>query len=313
MKSYLQIQVPSVSLAANRGRLAGPAGIERFNPSKGRVPGPVGGDQWQPAQRRLIEETIRGGAITLELDRKNDEWRITPPAFAHWRHHLPATHGRWARSGDEMTIADAANRHSYFSLRQANKMAGPAVQRRSFARRHEFATEWKRVPKPLPVASRPPIWYGLALANHDGQATESRGATAIVLSEQRWFTFAMPRPAAGTSRGYFWSAAFVLLTGYLDRGDCIAHPGSAVDYELALGRHWAEQAGALHPIVRLKFDDVIQFAFKNAETLRALGLAAVQATCIDYDEKHVIIGDLSGAGTGSGIYAYTGQCVQGWL
>jgi hypothetical protein len=313
MKSYLQIQVPSLSLTATRGAAAGPAGSDRFHPPKGRRPGPAGGDQWRPAQSRLYEETIRGGSIMLELDRSQGEWRITPPAFAHWQHHLPATHGRWARGGDEMTISDAANRHVYFSLRQANKMAGRAVHRFPSADRRELATEWKRVPKPLPVTSRPPIWYGLAIANHDGQAVETRTATAIVLSEQRWFTFAMPQPAAGTSRGYFWSAAFVLLTGYLDRGDCVAHPGRGVDYELALGRGWAEQAGALDRIVRLKFDDVMQFAFKHAETLRALGMAAVRETCIDYDEKHVIIGDLAGPGAGPGIYAYTGQCVQGWL
>jgi len=234
---------------------------------------------------------------------------MTPPAFAHWKFYLPSTYGRWARSGDEITIRDASNKEIYFSLRQANKMSGHAFHKLSFTGRHQFPTEWKRVPKPLPVSSVPPIWYGLAIAGKGGTAT-GRVATAIALSDSDWFTFYMPSPTTGTFRGYSWTAAFVLLTGYLDRGDCIAHPGSSVDYELSLGRHWFEQAGALNRIVRFSFEDAIQFAFKNAETLRTLGLAAVEGTCIDYDEKHVIIGDLSGTEIGSGIYAYTGECVQ---
>lgn len=193
---------------------------------------------------------------------------------------------------------------------QANRMSGRAYHQLAFTGRHELPVEWKRVPKPLPISNQPPIWYGLAIGDNSGLVTGMRGARAVVLSAGKWFTFFMPAPAAGTFRGYFWSTPFVLLTGYLDRGDLIAHPGSAVDYELSLGGHWVEQAGPLNQIVRLKFEDLIPLALKNADTLRALGMAAIQGTCVDYDEKHVIIADLSGAGIRSGIYAYTGECVQ---
>src|SRR5919205_4391564 len=111
MRSYLRIQVPSLSLAGLRGAPAGPAGADPFRRSRGRLPGPVGGDQWRASETRLLEETLAGGSITLELNHDNDGWRITPPAFAHWTYHLPAAHGRWARSGDEITIGDASNQH----------------------------------------------------------------------------------------------------------------------------------------------------------------------------------------------------------
>src|SRR4030095_1619834 len=114
MKSYFQIQIPSISLAGNRGAPPDPAGTDSSRHSKGRLPGPVGGDRWKPSEIRFIEETIRGGSIPLELDNKSQAWRIKPPAFANWRYYLPATHGKWARTGNEITILDAINREIYF-------------------------------------------------------------------------------------------------------------------------------------------------------------------------------------------------------
>jgi hypothetical protein len=316
MKSYIQIQIPGMSLAGNRGAPPGPAGAD---PSKraagwmgGRLPGPVGGDAWADSATGFLEETIPGGVVTLELDNKVDSWRIKPPAFADWQYYLPATHGKWSRGGDEITICDAANKKAYFALRQANRMSGRAFYNPSLTGRYELRTEWKRVPKPLPVSGPPPIWYGLAIVDNGRAVAGRRVAASVVLSAGQWFTFFMPAPVAGTVRGYSWTAAFVLLTSYLDRGDLAAHPGSAVDYELSLGGRWSEQAGALNQIARFKFEELIQLALKNAETLRALGMAALEGTCVDYGERQVIIGDLSGAGIGAGTYAYTGKCVQGF-
>lgn len=309
MKFYIQIEVPSISLAGNRGALPGPAGSDAYQYSRGRLPGPVGSDTWKPLERRFLEETIAGGSITLELDNKNNEWRIKPPAFAHWKYYLPATHGKWARNADEITIRDVINKRIYFSLRQANRMSGRAFYELSATGRYEMRTEWQRVPKPLPMSGEPPIWYGLAIDDSGGAALGTRQAAAFVISTNKWFTFSMPAPTAGSFRGYGWSAAFVLLTGYLDRGDLIAHPGAALDYELSLGGQWAERAEPLNKVAKFKFEDLMEFALKNAEMLRGIGLAAVQETCVDYDERHVMIGDLFGAGIRAGIHVYTGECV----
>jgi hypothetical protein len=130
------------------------------------------------------------------------------------------------------------------------------------------------------------------------------------MSADKSFSFAMPQPSAGSFRGYSWNAAFVLLTGYIDRGDLVGNAGSGLDYELSLGPYWSEQAGALNRIAAGKFDSVMEFALNNREMLRALGMAALQGTCVDYDERHVIIGDLSGERIRSGIHAYTGECVR---
>lgn len=309
MKSYIQIQVPSMTLAANRGATCGPAGVELSKRARGRLPGPVGVDTWRDSLSGFLEETISGGALTLELDNKNHEWRIKPPAFAHWKYYVPATGGKWARSGDEITISDA-NKKIHFSLGQANGMFGRAYYGLSLTGRYELHTEWKRVPKPLPISDQPPIWYGLAIGDRGRTVAGARMAEAVVISSGRWFTFSMPAPAAGSFRGYSWSAAFVLLTGYLDRGDLIGSPGRGVDYELSLGARWIEQAGPLTQIASGQSAGLVDFALRNAELLRALGMAALEGTCVDYDERHVILCDLSGAGIRSGIYAYTGECVQ---
>lgn len=309
MKSYIQIDVPSISLSGNRGALPGPASVDVFRYSRGRVPGPVGGDSWKPAERRLLQETITGGAITIELDRNTKEWRIKPPAYAHWTHYLPATHGKWARSADEITIRDCVNRKIYFSLKQANKMHGRAFYDLSITGRYDRATGWKRVPKPLPTSGEPPIWYGLAIEHYGEPSRGTRQVAAFVISANKWFTFSMPAPTAGSFRGYSWSAAFVLLTGYIDRGDLIAHPGAAVDHELALGGQWAERAESLNKVARFKFEELMQFALQNSEMLRSLGRAAVQEICVDYDEKRVMICDLFGAGIRAGIHTYTGECI----
>jgi hypothetical protein len=309
MKFYIQIEIPSISLAGNRGALPGPAGADQYQYSRGRLPGPAGGDTWKSLERRFLDETVSGGSIILELDRKNNEWRIKPPACAHWNHYLPATAGRWARNADEITIRDVINQKTYFSLRQVNRMSGRAFYEHSATGRYEMRTQWKRVPKPLPASGEPPIWYGLAIEDNDGPARGIRQAAAFVISADKWFTFSMPAPTAGSFRGYGWSAAFVLLTGYLDRGDLIAHPGAELDYELALGGQWAERAEPLNKVAKFKFKELMQFALHNAEMLRGIGLAAVQETCLDYDERHVMIGDLFGAGIRAGIHAYTGECV----
>lgn len=305
MKAYIQIQVPSATQATKRGAPPGPTGVEMSRRAPGRVPGPVGVDLWQPSASRALEETIPGGSVTLELDDKNREWRVKPPAFAAWSYYLPSTRGKWARRGDEITIRDAVDKKIYFSLRQANTMMGQASYNPTLTGRYELHAEWKRVPKPLPISGRPPIWYGLAVAN-SGSA-----ASAVVISGSSSFSFLMPSVAAGSFRGYSWSAAFVLLTGYLDRGDLVNNPGLDIDYELSLGTRWRDQAGPLNQIAAGRSEGLADFALKNAEMLRALGMAALEGTCVDYDEKHVIIGDLAGAGIRTGIYAYTGDCVQG--
>ncbi|HST23418.1 MAG TPA: hypothetical protein VLR90_20060 [Blastocatellia bacterium] len=309
MKSYIQIEVPSISMAANRGASPGPAIVEAFKYSRGRVPGPVGSDARKPAENRLLQETIAGGAITIELNNKSNEWRIKPPAYAHWNYYLPATHGKWARNADEITIRDFVNRNIYFSLKQANKMHGRAFYELSTAGRYDRATEWKRVPKPLPTSGEPPVWYGLAIEHKGEPSRGTRQAAAFVISANKWFTFSMPAPTAGSFRGYGWNAAFVVLTGYIDRGDLIAHPGTAVDHELSLGGQWAERAESLNKVARFKFEELMQFALQNSEMLRTLGTAAVQETCIDYDERRVMICDLFGAGIKAGIHTYTGECV----
>lgn len=310
MKSYIQIQVPSTSLAANRGVRPGPVGVELSKRSRGRRPGPVSVDAWKDSASSFIEETIPGGSITIELDNRINEWRITSPASAHWQYYLPATGGKWARSGDEITLFDAINKKIYFSLEQANGMCGRASYNLSLTGRYELHTEWKRVPKPLPISGQPHIWYGLAVRADGRGVGGPRAASAVVISAGRWFTFIMPDPMTGSFRGYSWSVAFVLLTGYLDRGDLVAHTGSGVDYQLSLGAYWTAQAGALNHIAAGNTAGLVEFALKNDEMLRALGMAALEGTCVDYDERHVIIGDLSGAEIRSGIYAYTGECVQ---
>src|SRR5215216_2990244 len=104
MKSYIQIQIPGMLLAPSRGAIHGPAGVELLKRPMGRLAGPVGPDAWKASASRFLEETIPGGSITLELDNENREWRIKPPAHSHWEYYLSATGGRWARSGDEITI-----------------------------------------------------------------------------------------------------------------------------------------------------------------------------------------------------------------
>ncbi|HEX5733794.1 MAG TPA: hypothetical protein VF131_13240 [Blastocatellia bacterium] len=310
MKSYIQIQVPGITLAAYRGAAPGPVGVECSKRQMGRLPCPVGVDTWNGSVNGLLEETIPGGGLTLELDNKNREWKIRPPALRHWQYYLPATGGKWARSGDEITIFDAVNKKILFSLGQANGLRGRASYDLSPTGRYEHHTEWKRVPKLLPVSSRSPIWYGLAVADSN-RGGGPRSASAVVISDDRWFTFSMPQPAAQSFRGYSWNAAFVLLTGYLDKGDLVGNAGAGVDYELSLGASWREQAGALNPLVAGQSGGFIDFALKHSELLRSLGMAALEGTCLDYDERHVIIGDLAGEGINAGIYAYTGECVQG--
>lgn len=274
------------------------------------MPGPIGVDTRKGPANRFLEETIPGGALTLELDGNNREWRLRPPAIRKWRHYLPAARGKWSRSADEITLFDAVNKKILFSLRQANGMRGRACYDLSLAGRYDHHAEWKRVPKPLPISSRPPIWYGLAV-REDRHGGGPRAASAVVISNDKWFTFSMPQPAAGPFRGYAWNAAFVLLTGYLDRGDLVGNAGADVDYELSLGAYWREQAGALNPIAAGRVGGFVDFALKHSEMLRALGMAALEGLCLDYDERHVIIGDLAGEEINAGIYAYTGECVQG--
>lgn len=309
MKSYIEIQVPSLSLSASRGALPGPAGTNPSKPTSIRLPGPVGAEIGTLTESRFLEEMIHGGIIRLELDNNDNAWRIQPPAFAQWRYYLPATHGTWARSGNEITVCDEINKRIYFSLRQTNKLSGRAYYALSPASHFELQAEWKRVPKPLPESRQPHIWYGLAIGENGGLMTGMRGAAAVVVSANKWFTFFMPATAAGASKGYSWSTAFVLLTGYVDQGDLIAHKGSAVDYELSVGRAWSERAAPLAQVATSKFEDLIQFALRNSEMLRGLAMAAVEGTCVDYDEKQVILCDLLGASIGAGVYSYTGECV----
>jgi hypothetical protein len=168
-----------------------------------------------------------------------------------------------------------------------------------------LSSRWQRIAKPLPASVEPSVWYGLAIRENSGR----RGATAIVLSDDKWFTFSMPEIATGSFRGYSWNVAFVLLTGYINRGDLIAHKGSAVDYQLSFGEHWSELSATLNPLVNSNLDTLTEFALRNREVLHALGKTALQGTCVDYDEKHVIIGDLLGANIETDIYAYTGECL----
>lgn len=309
MKSYIQIEIPSISLPSSRGASPGPASVDAFKCSRGRVPGPAGTGAWKPAANRLLQETVAGGAITIELNNRSNEWRIKPPAYAHWNRYLPATHGKWARNADELTIRDYVNRNIYFSLNRANKMHGRAFYDLPDTGRCQMATEWKRVPKPLPTFGEPPIWYGLAIEHYGEQSRGTRQAAAFVISADKRFTFSMPAPTAGSFRGYGWNAAFVLLTGYIDRGDLIAHPGAAVDHELSLGGQWAARAESLNKVARFKFEELMRFALQNSEMLRNLATAAVEETCVDYDERRVMICDLFGAGVRAGIHTYTGECV----
>jgi hypothetical protein len=307
MKSYVLIQIPTLTASANR---AGLASTIRVEPSmSGRMPGPVGVEVRDERRNVFVEEMISGGAIRLELDNNSGEWRINPPAIPNWTHYLASSHGRFTRGADQITVGDEGNANVYFSLRPANKMSGHAEFGLPFGSSDKFHTDWKRVPKPLPASGKPPIWYGLAIAS-GGPLAGPRAANAIVVSDDKWFTFSMPELAAGTSRGYFWNAAFVLLTGYLDRGDCVANPGSSIDYELSVSQRWSERAGTLNHIAAFQFDNLIQFTLNNAETLRALGMSVLGETCVDHDERHVIICDLAGAVINAGIYAYTGACVQ---
>lgn len=306
MKSYVLIQIPTLTASANRAGLASTIRVERS--VRGRMPGPVGVEVRHERRNVFVEEMISGGAIGLELDNNSQEWRINPPAFPNWTRYLPSSHGRFTRGADQITVGGNAN--VYFSLRPANKMSGQAEFGLSFGSSDKSHTDWKRVPKPLPASGKPPIWYGLAIAGSGGPVAGPRAANAIVVSDDKWFTFSMPEIAAGTSRGYFWGAAFVLLTGYLDRRGCVANFGSGIDYELSLSQRWIERAGTLNHIAAFQFDNLIQFTLNNAETLRALGMAVLGETCVDHDERHVIICDLAGAGINAGIYAYTGACVQ---
>jgi hypothetical protein len=305
MKAYFKIYIPTQTLMGRRGTFPCPAGIDSGIGSRGRLPGPFGAYAYQSLQRSFIEETLSGGYITLELDNCNYEWRIKSPVFAHWQHYLPTMHGKWARSGDEIIIRDAGNQQIYFLFRQVHQMYGRAFYQLSLSGRYQSSSRWQRIAKPLPAFVEPSIWYGLAIRENSGR----RGAKAIVLSDDKWFTFSMPEIATGSFRGYSWNVAFVLLTGYISRGDLIAHKGAAVDYQLSFGEHWSELSAILNPLVSLKFDALTEFALRNREVLHALGKVALQGTCVDYDEKHVIIGDLLGAGIDAGIYAYSGECV----
>ena len=294
MKTFMRIQVPSVSLPLS------------LSSSRGRLPNPLGSAIGPFAASRMIEETITGGAITLELDSVHKLWRIAPPAYAHWPYYLPATQGKWARSGSEITIGNAAHQQSYVSLRQANKMSGQAVLPFASTDGCEFRTEWRRIAKPLPTSGQPPIWYGLAIA--EGGGVGAKRGKVVVFSADRWFRFLISPPTEGAFRGYFPEAAFVLLTGYKDQNDLAFHRGAAVDYELSLGDHWNEQVGALKQMRELMHDDLLPLVLRKTELLRALAMAALQETCVDYDERHVIIGDLSAAGMRSGLAAHTGEC-----
>jgi hypothetical protein len=308
MKSYMVIQIPTLTLSANRAGAACAVSVEPYR--RGRKPGPVGVELRDEHANSFVEEMISGGAIELELDNNTQQWRINPPSFANWQRYLHASQGKFTRGADQITIGDDVHENVYFSLRDANKMSGQADLGSSFGINDKRHTDWKRVPKPLPPSGKTPIWYGLAIAGSGGPVAGSREANAIVVSDDKWFTFSMPELTTGTGRGYFWSAAFVLLTGYLDRGDCIANPGSGVEYELSLSQQWGERAGALNHITALQFDNLVQFTLDNAETLRALGMAVLAETCVDHDERYVIICDLAGAGINAGIYAYTGELVQ---
>jgi hypothetical protein len=305
MKAYFKIYIPVQTLAGKRGVLPCPAGIDLSGSSRGRLPCPSGAYTYQSLQSSFIEETLSGGYITLELDNRNNEWRMKSPVFAHWQYYLPTMHGKWARSGDEIVIHDIGNQQIYFSFKQAHQMYGRAFYQLSLSGRYQSSSKWQRIAKPLLKSVEPSIWYGLAIREN----SDRRVASAIVLSDDKWFTFSMPEIATGSFRGYSWNVAFVLLTGYIDRGDLIAHNGSAIDYQLSFGEHWSELSAALNPLVSLKFDALTEFALRNREVLHALGKVALQGTCIDYDEKHVIIGDLLKAQIDAGIYAYSGECV----
>ncbi len=326
MRSYFRIHVPSVSLLpgassgclASRSAIAGPAGADPLPSSlrfaKGRLPNPVGGpvgsDARPLAAGRLIEETLAGGDITLELDRDRQMWMVATPAYAHREYYLPTSHGKWARGGSEITIGDAAHAETYLSLHQANKMSGQAVFEPGIGGQSVYRSEWQRLAKPLPPSGQAPVWYGLAISEggRPGGGPGAKQGRAVVFSADRWFSFLIPTPSAGAFRGYFPEAAFVMLTGYKDRRDLAVHRGADVDYELSLGNHWHERAGVLNQLRETKLADLLPLVLRNAELLRALATAALQETCIDYDERHVIIGDLSAAGVGAGLFAHTGEC-----
>jgi hypothetical protein len=61
--------------------------------------------------------------------------------------------------------------------------------------------------------------------------------------------------------------------------------------------------------VSLSFAGLCEFALRNREALRTLGRAALQGSCVDYDERHALIGDLPGANIEAGMLAYTGECL----
>jgi hypothetical protein len=304
MKAYFKIYIPARTLAGKRGALPCPAGIEPAISLRGRLPGSVGAYACQPLHSSFIEETLTGGYITFELDDCSNEWRIKSPGFAHWQYYLPAIHGKWTRSGDEIIIRDAGNQQIYFSFKRAHQMYGRAFYQFSSSGRYQSSSRWQRIAKPWPAVVEPSIWYGLAIRDNSGR----HGATAIVLSDDKWFTFSMPEIATGSFRGYSWNVAFVLLTGYINRGDLIAHKGSAVDYQLSFGEHWGELSTVLNPLINFNFEALTEFALRNREVLHTLGKMTLQGTCIDYDEKHVIIGDLLGVDIETGIYAYSGEC-----
>src|SRR5262249_19293147 len=142
----------------------------------------------------------------------NEMWRIRPPVFSYSQYQLQRTEGKWHRCGDEISIGDSAGRRVFFSLNQANRMSGRAAHLRD--NRHEHHTDWKRIPKPLPATGIPNLWYGLA-RHRNGEAI------ATVLSGQKSFTFRMPTLATGTFR-QSPGATFVLLTGFIDRGDLMS-------------------------------------------------------------------------------------------
>jgi hypothetical protein len=305
MKAYFEIYIPAVSLAAKRGATPSPAGIDLLHRSRGRLPGAVGVPSYQWLESRLIEETLTGGSLILELDNRNYEWRIQQPAFVHWQHYLPATHGKWARSGNEISILDAGSQRIYFSLRQVQQMYGRAFYEALQGGHYQSSSGWQRIAKPLQTSVEPCIWYGLAIREN----AAPQGAAAVVVSDDKWFSFFMPESSAGSFRGYGWNVAFVLLTGYIDRGDLLAHKGSALDYQPSFGEPWSALSGILNPLVSLRFDALSEFALRNREALRLLGKTALRESCVDYDEKQVIIGDLPGASIDAGMFAYCGECL----
>lgn len=214
MKAYFKIYIPTQTLAGKRGALPCPVGVEPAISLRGRFPSSFGVYAQQSLQNRFIEETLTGGYITFELDDCNNEWKMKSSDFAHWQYYLPTTYGKWARSNDEIILHDAGNQQIYFSFRKAHKMYGRAFYQLSLSGHYQSSSRWQRIAKPLPETVEPAIWYGLAVRENSGR----RGAAAIVLSDDKWFTFFMPETAMGSFRGYAWNVAFVLLTGYINKG-----------------------------------------------------------------------------------------------